>query len=311
MNVGGIMVLKDYKEKFELVNDELVCRIESKKPGDDLKYYLYLNGYASYEGEDMIEKYGTNKVHYIIENVNFDNEISILSYDATIEFINCSFHGQIYFMEANNIIFNNCNYYTDRYYMDYDETPYYLRGKVDCLKFINDNFENKGRETFEFNIELFKNKKLDIINSTIKYDLLNIESDEINIIDSKMKSADKMQRADIIKANNISINNSNILTDKIDINSNLELNNSIIEAREEININSNNDIDISCIVSRIIMVNGIISYDTNYIEKQNARINLINELKKIKTDVNKNIAKKIGNYRNELNNSSIKELVKK
>lgn len=299
------------KNRYETINDEVICYLDNIKSGVDLNYHLLLNGQADYEDQYALEFSKTKPVHYIIKDFNFDSGVSVLSYDSVVEFINCSFHGQIYFMEAQNVIFNNCEYYTDKFSVDYDEEPNYIVGKVNELKFLNDNLFDKQSKTYNFNIKLYQNKKLDIINTNVKYDLLDLESEEINVIDSNIKCSDKVNRIDTINSINTTINNSELSVDDIYINSDLEIINSNIEVRNKIQINSLKDVDINSINSPSIILNGTVLNNHEYSIKTLERIRLKNTLKELQKEVNKNINIKVNNYRDELNNSSIKELIKK
>lgn len=290
-------------EKIYLIDNNLIERAE------DHQYYL-----------NFKPKKEDNIIHYVIKDYVFNGPVNIyISGNAILEFKQCEFHDQIYSILSDTLVFNNCNYSFDGMSLndDLDEEFYFLRGTTKNLKFMNDNFVNKiddfYHKVYSFSIDMVTSN-LEIINSIIDYNRLKIEANNIKIDNSTVISkAELHNRDDKIKADKVIINDSKVLTDSLNIDTNeLLINNSEIEARNQFNLNTQFINDSSNIKSSIIIINNklLIEQSNEYVELKNARIRLIEELNKIKKQTDEIVIEKVKKYEKKLNNKGIASIIK-
>lgn len=273
--------------KIVETEDSITCYVDQKKFDKNKKYDLPLNGMnvINKESRNLVNKLNLNKkVYYIFENISFDKNLSIHSSFSHIIFKNCIFSTRIRVSYANSITFEN-NQYQDWYPKDYGNGEFYIDS--DELKFINDDFSNYYYYICERVGGLG----------------MNITSNNLEIINSKIIT-DKGCKINI-KAKNTTIKDSTISSSEIYIDSKSIKSNSRFEATNGIIIDSNShELENAIFDSPTLIINGVeIPTDnskTNIIttidKKQeliNARIELVEYLKKLRDTCNEKTVSKV------------------
>lgn len=137
--------------KVKIYDDEIICCVDGKKLKKKEKYLHRYNlmFHSIPSSSELYRIYRVDKpVHYIVENIDFDREINIMSSmkNCHVTFENCTFTGALEIDFADHITFRNNKYkpYTHKScYSIYKEGNFYIstRGKkneINKLEFLND-----------------------------------------------------------------------------------------------------------------------------------------------------------------------------
>jgi len=301
--------------KCKILEDKVICFVDEKKlkkHSNDIFWYK-LNLYGIPLGyKEIASKYGFDKpVEYVIEGIKFDKRILVNSYNADIIFRKCIFSRIVAIDHAANITFEN-NKYTLKYanyvygLMNNPNDYFWLEnrdiGEIECIRFINDDLntvlDNKESKDNGKNLLMkvyLRAKRVEVINSEIKNNTVFLIDTEKLIMENSSINSDEVY----ITADNIESDNSNVI------------------AKDGVIIESDGQVDsfLSDIESSNIFYNGKEFGREEILEEDKClheqRILLLNTLKNIKNNCDEYILKKINEVSNNINNKTVRKILKK
>lgn len=273
--------------------DTIKCLVDNTKLKKHMGKKIFdLNLYST---RDSLNK----KVEYTIENMIFNNLRLSTQADVCVKFKNCKFNNEIYLTSVDKVIFQN-NQYSD-FLPTYFRGNCFLSGRANSVEFIDDNFINTENSGFPviFSINLYvddlklNNSCFDVNFGRNNKSEINIKAKNINIINSSLYSESLF-----IDSDNINMKDSKIIATKGIIIDNK--NNNILK----------NIITPEIIYNGIDMSNNK-EINSDLVNLQKTRIYLVEKLRKLRDNcININLSE-LKEVENTLNNRSIVKTMKK
>ena len=281
--------------KVEEFDDKLVCYVDDRykekncfKASESTKYFFH---YGVLEKNiNLAKKYNLNKkILYIIKDKCFDYEVNVYGYDnCEIVFDNCKFN------------YGLCTQLNDKCIIKNSEINQFGYTSLNANEIIIDNCKILNNNYFANNLTIIAER------TQINNSLIGVLSKQLILT---IKSLD-----DLI------LNNSSILGDKIELHSKRILSNKLsnINAIDYVRINSNDYQNLN-VKGKKININsatisnydGIICLNKEKNTLSLKRIELINLLQKIKEKSESKIAEEIHNYELKLKNTKIDKILTK
>ncbi len=281
--------------KVEEFDDKLVCYVDDRykekncfKDSESIKYFF--NCAVLEKNINLAKKYNLNKkIIYIIKDKCFDYEVNVYGYD------NCE------------IIFDNCKF------------NYGLCTQLNDKCIIKNSEINQcGYTSLNANEIIIDNCK--ILNNNYFANNLTIIAERTQINNSLIGVLSKQLILTIKSLDDLILNNSSILGDKIELHSKRILSNKLsnINAIDYVRINSNDYQNLN-VKGKKININsatisnydGIICLNKEKNTLSLKRIELINLLQKIKEKSESKIAEEVHNYELKLKNTKIDKILTK
>ena len=281
--------------KVEEFDDKLVCYVDDRykekncfKASDSTKYFFHCG--VLEKNINLAKKYNLNKkILYIIKDKCFDYEVNVYGYDnCEIVFDNCKFN------------YGLCTQLNDKCIIKNSEINQFGYTSLNANEIIIDNCKILNNNYFANNLTIIAER------TQINNSLIGVLSKQLILT---IKSLD-----DLI------LNNSSILGDKIELHSKRILSNKLsnINAIDYVRINSNDYQNLN-VKGKKININsatisnydGIICLNKEKNTLSLKRIELINLLQKIKEKSESKIAEEIHNYELKLKNTKIDKILTK
>ena len=281
--------------KVEEFDDKLVCYVDDRykekncfKASDSTKYFFHCG--VLEKNINLAKKYNLNKkIIYIIKDKCFDYEVNVYGYD------NCE------------IIFDNCKFNYGLCTQLYDK----------CI-IKNSEINQFGYTSLNANEIIID--KCKILNNNYFANNLTIIAERTQINNSLIGVLSKQLILTIKSLDDLILNNSSILGDKIELHSKRILSNKIsnINAIDCVRINSNDYQNLN-VKGKKININsatisnydGIICLNKEKNTLSLKKIELINLLQKIKEKSESKIAEEVHNYEFKLKNTKIDKILTK
>lgn len=180
--------------KVVIEDDKIICYVDQKmldknrrKYGRYGRYNLMLFGTGENKNLKPVKVFGLDKkFNYVFDGINFDRVIELDCPSGNVVFENCVFNENIKIYCAGEVILQNNKYYYPSY--SFNDGKCYLKGTMDKLLIMHDNFENSYDNRFRdssnvlnFGIDV-NVKKFSIVSSRVKSDdkgVFSIKADEI------------------------------------------------------------------------------------------------------------------------------------
>lgn len=281
--------------KVEEFDDKLVCYVDDRykekdcfKASDSTKYFFHCG--VLEKNINLAKKYNLNKkIIYIIKDKCFDYEVNVYGYDnCEIIFDNCKFN------------YGLCTQLNDKCIIKNSEINQFGYTSLNANEIIIDNCKILNNNYFANNLTIIAER------TQINNSLIGVLSKQLILT---IKSLD-----DLI------LNNSSILGDKIELHSKRILSNKLsnINAIDYVRINSNDYQNLN-VKGKKININsatisnydGIICLNKEKNTLSLKRIELINLLQKIKEKSESKIAEEVHNYEFKLKNTKIDKILTK
>lgn len=276
-------------------DDKLVCYVDDRykekncfKASESTKYFFHCG--VLEKNINLAKKYNLNKkIIYIIKDKCFDYEVNVYGYDnCEIIFDNCKFN------------YGLCTQLNDKCIIKNSEINQFGYTSLNANEIIIDNCKILNNNYFANNLTIIAER------TQINNSLIGVLSKQLILT---IKSLD-----DLI------LNNSSILGDKIELHSKRILSNKIsnINAIDYVRINSNDYQNLN-VKGKKININsatisnydGIICLNKEKNTLSLKRIELINLLQKIKEKSESKIAEEVHNYEFKLKNTKIDKILTK
>ena len=290
--------------EIEEYDDKFICMVNQKK----LDSFNIKNRYGTIElaGIDLLDseciKLNVNKpLQYIFDEIKFNNSLTFYgTNDVQVSFRCCEFMKNINILFFDGTLIFQDNEYQSNWYDSFLNKDFLYGRKINKImifeeKYINSNLKNK-LANFGFNVEA-------------KY---------IDIVDSKLEV--RNPGVCYIKADKLSINNSEIITDELYIDANQIDSTSDIHSKN-ITINNKNNNTISNIYANTFIYNNMLLKDDDKIEpitidkekldKQKLKINIVNLLNQLKIQCESLNKQELEEKEIELNGREISKILKK
>lgn len=281
--------------KVEEFDDKLVCYVDDRykekncfKASESTKYFFHCG--VLEKNINLAKKYNLNKkIIYIIKDKCFDYEVNVYGYDnCEIIFDNCKFN------------YGLCTQLNDKCIVKNSEINQFGYTSLNANEIIIDNCKILNNNYFANNLTIIAER------TQINNSLIGVLLKQLILT---IKSLD-----DLI------LNNSSILGDKIELHSKRILSNKIsnINAIDYVRINSNDYQNLN-VKGKKININsatisnydGIICLNKEKNTLSLKRIELINLLQKIKEKSESKIAEEVHNYGFKLKNTKIDKILTK
>lgn len=281
--------------KVEEFDDKLVCYVDDRykekncfKASESTKYFFHCG--VLEKNINLAKKYNLNKkIIYIIKDKCFDYEVNVYGYDnCEIIFDNCKFN------------YGLCTQLNDKCIIKNSEINQFGYTSLNANEIIIDNCKILNNNYFANNLTIIAER------TQINNSLIGVLSKQLILT---IKSLD-----DLV------LNNSSILGDKIELHSKRILSNKLsnINAIDYVRINSNDYQNLN-VKGKKININsatisnydGIICLNKEKNTLSLKRIELINLLQKIKEKSESKIAEEIHNYELKLKNTKIDKVLTK
>lgn len=319
-----IKLLAVTSNRIEIEDSKIICYVDNnsleKNKSQTFGYdYTFLDTDYFKHNQDIIKQYDIDKpIYYVIENMFFNDKIRFhLKKNSHIIFKNCTFTSSIELCgnKEGEVIFEN-NTYSINKKINIMEKPI-ICADVRNIKFNSENFissnSNEDSRLLYFSMKL-KAETIEIINSVLETNCLksklDLNAEMIDILFSKLNSAEICMVANNIDVYNSSIASENgildIISEEVDFDKtflhaplisltskNINTTNTSIIAKTGIIIENENHNEINKIISPLILHNG----------KYNALINseIIDSLMLLLK--RKNLIQTLTNIKNEINKS--------
>lgn len=237
--------------QLKVVDNEVIYNVNKKAIylNSDLKYRLLLQGFNEEQKQEAEQVLNACNLHYVIENMDFFRPVVLLSNgDATIEFKSCYFHSTVDILKADKIILNNCSYYLNK---KSDKKNDNIYGRVNYIKIENEI----SAESIGFNMTLYADEKIEIVNSKLKRDRISLYTKNLDIIDSEICL---MAKKSEISSDNLCAKNSVVSSECLSIKApNMDLSDSNIVGNDTLKLFTNSECDLNLIESPILEYNCI------------------------------------------------------
>lgn len=203
-------------------DDKIICYVKKNKCSKYNRYsFIIISRILNEQDKKLSKLYNLDKkIVYLIENIDFNKNVRIFGYnDCDFIIRNCKFNGYLTVsingdcnfnnvsiigqtlltIGAKNLTFKNVNL-KNKFKYAYDDLPIYI-GADDKLNII----DSKIGDAKKSNISLYSGKSINILNSDIK-------ANEVDIKSKNIKSDDN---SSILGFNKISIKSSKFKTPKL------------------------------------------------------------------------------------------------
>ena len=293
----AVKLLTKKMGKCEILEDRILCYVDENKIKRKEKYkylLIYMVFFIPLDDSDkrVAKAYNLEKpIYYVIENMDFEKEISVYATSNNVIFKNCTFKSKV-FVSGKEIIFMNNKYLpSDDKSVSLVKPGYFdLSVQSETVKFDSDNLTlKKGGVKL-----LLKGKNIEVINSNMD----NVDSIKIQAEDVIMESSNISSKEIEIDAKCITSNDGTIFSDIISLENAVKLNlsdvNSDVVFVNGVQVNVNDDIN-----------------DYSDIELQKKRLEFIWTLKKIQRDCNDIIHKNMEKTKNGIEDKAIRKVLKK
>ena len=293
--------------KVEIFDDEIICYVDGRKIKKKEKYSHRYNLIFKMINpkEELYKKYRVDKtVHYIIRNVDFDREINIQTSmkNCHVTFENCTFKESIGIDFADYITFIKNKYKAKdhkNYFSLVPEGHFYIstrrdKNEINNIEFIDDNIEVDDINIIPIIRGNDTNRKVNRKRSPIIK--LWLYGKEVKFENTAIVDAESIE----IGTDTLTLNSTSISSKEIEIDSeNLIADTNTTIDTEIISIENNNEAQIKKIDAKSIFINGIeanknkLHLDSDDLELQKKRLELINTLNKIELSCEETISEKI------------------
>lgn len=276
-------------------DDKIICKVEQEK----VRWIpRILTGWHKNISDEILEINGLNKpIYYIFDGIEFEKALSISLKDnrANLIFRNCAFKDGIYLEDCGDVEFENntFDYNNDLPIHYFIENCFLCVKRIGKLTFRNDNFTNCPSAD--------RIKYLRMANVSHSFGMNITSAKEVEFINTRVET----YFPNAINADTIRLENSILDGTEFGLSAkSIENKDSTITATEGVII-ENQDCDfVGIIDSPIIFYNG--EYVTNYrtsittinsdeLAKREARVALIDTLRKVKDGALQRITTSVGN----------------
>lgn len=307
--------IEDHKIVFYIDNNKL-----DENKSETLGYNCSFNDTSIFKyNKSVITKNNLNKpIYYVIENMDFDDKVSFNINNVHLILRNCIFTHQVELYGTGEVILENNVYLTQDKHILIDNP--FIKINTNSIKFNNENLKSLSLDV--------KANTTEIINSTFEIeDRINIESEEIDIISSKISCPDisiNTKTLDIYKgvltsengtldinANESFLDSSCLYTSLISLNSNkIESKRTRIISKNGIILENINKDKIENICAPIIINNGQLETSNTELILSIKRNKLLNTLRNIKILIKNKEIEKLKQIQDNLETQSIRKTLK-